>query len=453
MEKYDYVVIKATVSKYDRVFDFHEDMGRVLYNGKFGFIDKMGHEVIKPDYDMAMDFQDGLVAVIKDNQKFFINKKGEKVSKNYDKVLSFQKGYAIVSLNNKYGLINKNMEEVIPLNYDSIDYPSNDLILVEENGILKYLNLDNQVVITLPKNIKEASSFKNGLAKVVTEGYKVGFIDKTGRMVINPIYNTASSFENDLASVSERNEGSTIIYRNGEELFPRSNNFEILECASKKGIFIANFGYLKKGLIDRFGNFVTDRFYPYIYKESDGLIRVKDLNHNYGFINSEGCEVIPTTYSKANDFKEGLAVVFNEETNKYGYINKNGEVVIPFIYDNANDFNEGYAVVRLDGCEFYIDKNNKPLHLDETKQKIIEVMAPNRIPSYVEDFNCERDFMAYKTKIIVSSQWEPQVVVTRDINDYEGHMQKVVLREAATEKSMQDLTSKSKERVLTRKSL
>ena len=76
MEKYDYVVIKATVSKYDRVFDFHEDMGRVLYNGKFGFIDKMGHEVIKPEYDMAMDFQDGLVAVIKDNQKFFINKKG-----------------------------------------------------------------------------------------------------------------------------------------------------------------------------------------------------------------------------------------------------------------------------------------------------------------------------------------------------------------------------------------
>lgn len=453
MEKYDYVVIKATISKYDRVFDFHEDMGRVLYNGKFGFIDKMGHEVIKPEYDMAMDFQDDLVAVSKDNQKFFINKKGEKVSKNYDKVLSFKKGYAIVSLNNKYGLINKNMEEVIPLNYDSIDYPSNDLILVEENGILKYINLDNQVVITLPKNIKEASSFKNGLAKVVMEGYKVGFIDKTGKMVINPIYNTASSFENDLASVSERSDGSTIIYRNGQELFPRTNNFEISECASKKGIFIANFGYLKKGLIDRFGNFVTDKFYPYIYPESDGLIRVKDENHNYGFINSEGNEVIPTTYSKANDFKEGLAVVFNEEINKYGYINKNGEVVIPFIYDNANDFKEGYAVVRLDGCEFYIDKNNKVLHLDETKQKIIEVMAPNRIPSYVEDFNCERDFMAYKTKLVVSHQWKPQVVVTRDINDYEGHMKKVILREATVEKSMQDLTSKSKERVLTRKSL
>ena len=153
-------------------------------------------------------------------------------------------------------------------------------------------------------------------------------------------------------------------------------------------------------------------------------------------------EVIPSRLENANDFKEGLALIEDRENHKYGYINKQGKIVIPCIYDKADDFSNGMATVMLDGIEFYIDKNNKPLQFNETKQKIIEVKAPNKIPTYVQDFNCERDFMAYKTKLIVSDDWEPQVVVTRNINDYENHLNKVITKQIIIEKSMQDLGNK-----------
>ncbi len=89
--------------------------------------------------------------------------------------------------------------------------------------------------------------------------------------------------------------------------------------------------------------------YPFV----DGLALVsRDANgdgwpYEYGFIDSDGTEVIPLIYKYLSPFSEGLALA--QYGSKYGYIDTTGKVVIDFIYDQAAPFENGQAVVRAGG--------------------------------------------------------------------------------------------------------
>lgn len=79
----------------------------------------------------------------------------------------------------------------------------------------------------------------------------------------------------------------------------------------------------------------------------------------YGFMNSDGKEVLECKYDFAGEFNEGLAMVVMN--GRYGFINKQGELKIECVYEGAYDFNEGRAVVESNGKLGMIDRNNKLL--------------------------------------------------------------------------------------------
>ena len=67
-----------------------------------------------------------------------------------------------------------------------------------------------------------------------------------------------------------------------------------------------------------------------------------------GFIDRDGRWAIPPQFGKANNFKEGLALVQDPETRKYGYIDTEGNYVIPPRFEGfLNDFSQGLALVQL----------------------------------------------------------------------------------------------------------
>lgn len=68
--------------QFDYVGDFSEGLGLVKKNGKFGFVNKDGRFVIKPQFFDANSFYGGMAAVkIKKDDKFgFINKEGKIVT-------------------------------------------------------------------------------------------------------------------------------------------------------------------------------------------------------------------------------------------------------------------------------------------------------------------------------------------------------------------------------------
>jgi hypothetical protein len=88
-------------------------------NGKWGFIDKTGKEIIPCKYDKAKSFSEGLVAVQLNNKYGFIDYTGKEIIPcKYDDAGKFYEGLAAVELNDKWGFIDHTGKEIIPFKYD-----------------------------------------------------------------------------------------------------------------------------------------------------------------------------------------------------------------------------------------------------------------------------------------------------------------------------------------------
>ena len=154
---------------------------------------------------------------------------------------------------------------------------------------------------------------------VYSYGGKMGFIDKTGKIAIEPIYDTVQPFNEGLASVS----------------------------IDGKWGFIDTTGYMViKPQFDR-----ADYFF-------EGLASV-NIDGKWGFIDKTDKIVIEPQFDNTNgvNFFEGLANVKIED--KWGFIDKTGEIVIEPRFDYAFIFSEGLAKVEIDGKIGFIDKTGK----------------------------------------------------------------------------------------------
>ena len=67
--------------KYGEVNDFRNGLAQVWIDGKWGFIDKNGKEIVKPKYDAASDFSEGIAPVSLGDNWYIINKKGKVLRK------------------------------------------------------------------------------------------------------------------------------------------------------------------------------------------------------------------------------------------------------------------------------------------------------------------------------------------------------------------------------------
>ena len=185
--------------KYDYAYSFSEGLALVRLDGKWGFIDKSGNVVVPCKYDDAWNFSEGLAPVKLDGKIGFIDKSGnEVVPCKYDWAYGFSEGLALVRLGGKWGFIDKSGNEVVPCKYDYAYGFSEGLARVELDDKWGFIDKSGNVVIQCKYD--EARSFSEGLASVKLDG-KWGFIDKSGNVVIPFKYDGAGSFSKGLAIV------------------------------------------------------------------------------------------------------------------------------------------------------------------------------------------------------------------------------------------------------------
>ena len=154
-----------------------------------GYIDRRGEFVIPPQFISAGAFREGLGRVSSsDRVRRFVDHKGEIALElpQYDNVGSFAHGLAYVRAGGKYGVINQQGEEVIALQFDRVkgDF-SEGLLLVEQHDV--WFFIDTQGQQAFPETFENAERFSEGRAPVEFGG-KWGYIDRTGALVIEPIY-------------------------------------------------------------------------------------------------------------------------------------------------------------------------------------------------------------------------------------------------------------------------
>ena len=198
--------------EYDTALSFSEGLAAVRKDGKWGYIDKTGKVIIPFKYDRAADFSEGLALVSLWNRTSanldnygFIDKTGKVVVPlQYELANSFSEGLAGVKKDGKLGYIDTSGRVVIPFEYDSWHRPFNEgLAPVLKNGKWGYIDKTGKVVIPLIYSAAEA--FSDGMAAVSIDGKKFGYIDKTGKLVIPYEYDhdRNMAFSEGLAQVSQ----------------------------------------------------------------------------------------------------------------------------------------------------------------------------------------------------------------------------------------------------------
>ncbi|HEY1025752.1 MAG TPA: WG repeat-containing protein, partial [Sphingobacteriaceae bacterium] len=163
-------------------------------NGKYGYKDQNGKEVVSPRFSYAAAFSENLAVVsvsagsdewgFEEYKCGFIDKTGKEViSFKYEGVHSFSEGLAAVKLNKKWGFIDKAGKEVLPFQYDVADPFSEGLAVVKvvENTVGKSGFIDKTGKFVVPlMECDFMMSFKNGKAEVRQNG-RTFYIDKTGK--------------------------------------------------------------------------------------------------------------------------------------------------------------------------------------------------------------------------------------------------------------------------------
>jgi hypothetical protein len=274
---------------------------------KYGYIDKTGKIIIPPKFDHATDFSEGLAAISKGDAETglmgYIDTKGNVVIKpKYEWGAPFKEGVAIARYKNQLILIDKTGKQLQKYEID-----------MAENGFAEGV-------------AAKALVFKNRV------GVFYGFIDKTGKVVIPPVYRHALNFSEGLASVEE-------------DSSPRKKN-------------------RKMGFIDHNNKWVIPPQFKLAKSFSEGLAAVYSDRDQCGYIDKAGKVIIPAKFKQCGDFSEGLAAVSTDGLTS-GYINTNGEMVIAPQFIRATPFSGGWAeVIQQTTDEFvvlrgYIDKSGK----------------------------------------------------------------------------------------------
>lgn len=327
---------------------FYKGIVRMRKNGKYGILDINGKTVVDFEYDFFYGYEwlEGFpkeyMVAKKDGEYFYINMKTfETIKTPYEYAGEFHDGMGMVKMGNSYGYVNSSFKLSVPCVYRIARNFSEGLAAVSDSSE-KWGYVDRDGNLVIPFDYDKAAEFCNGRAMIVKDSM-VGFIDKTGKLII-PLMYDYTSFTN--------------FY------YKRKKGFQDNLCVlSKKG---------KYGIIDTSGNILLDFKYDNISFATDYQLNLSDwfpissnyalarLNDELFIVNKSGKITIAYSSSHLIYFIENISYVC-DTTDKCGFIQSTGELIIPFIYDyyEYSTFYKGYAVVKSNDKFGIIDKKGK----------------------------------------------------------------------------------------------
>ncbi|QOI45152.1 WG repeat-containing protein (plasmid) [Leptospira interrogans serovar Canicola] len=312
------------------------DIFSIEMGGPPGYIDHQGNVVIEPGfkkdqlpfvYDVT-DFRESVATIINVQTDFynndcerrmgirgrcerycdFIGLDGKIITRRpYFILKPFSEGFAVSSSikKGKFGYVNLFGEIVIQEIYDSAWDFKNGLALVELNGDRFFINKKGKKVFGKPFSgyTDILGDFSEGLA-LVGNGSLVGYMNTTGKVVIEPKFSNIGDFSEGLALAETAN---------GE-----------------------------KGFIDKTGKFkiqFKDLYAARSFSNGLAYVRFDDKGgEKRGFINKAGdlfLDLTKSNYDVIGDFSEGLAVVYTKDPNRRMlFIDKTGKVAF-----DINDIN------------------------------------------------------------------------------------------------------------------
>lgn len=274
-------------AKYDVIRDFSEglcavnlgekripNIGLISDPGKWGYIDKTGKLVIPMKFTHAENFSEGLAAIRDGDKGAFIDHDTKIVFEvPLDVTLGFHEGVVGVLYKGSLAYFDRTGRKISPpLKYGPRSHSfSEGLAPVEINGKTGFMDRTGKIVIE-PK-FEDAEDFSEGLAPVKVrsdettwcppaasgnrKGFtnKWGYIDKTGKLVIPPQFESAGTFAEGLGAIQNCDE-AFFIDRTGKKVILGNFRYASSFAGGLARVEIMASDGLQWGLIDKSGKMI-----------------------------------------------------------------------------------------------------------------------------------------------------------------------------------------------------
>lgn len=260
---------EVSLEFYHRNIAIFEGLAVEKFADKFGFVDRNGSTVIKPNFIFAGNFSEGFAPVVvegpcsyfdiespcpevvtipsesktppADSCKFnFIDKKGNLISsRTFLAIKDFSEGLAPVLAEGGWGYVDTGGNLVIAPQFDKAEPFSDGLALVKVDDLYGYINASGAFIIK--PQFKHAESFSDGLAPVGDYGdetvdNKFYYINKNGKPAAQETFLLASHYFKGVAHVLV-SETLTVEKKADKELKIRKRTYAYINEKGKK-IFV-----------------------------------------------------------------------------------------------------------------------------------------------------------------------------------------------------------------------
>lgn len=351
-------------TQYDQ--HFRKNAYLICEECEWGFMDTTGQVVIRPEYTFAEPMSEEVGMVKKGDKWGMINRHGEQlIPCQYDGVEFLentdQKIVKVYKQEPKYGLIDTLGQLAVGAVYDEIGSFAEGRLAVSQNNLWGFVDGAGKEVI--PCQYKEVKNFSEGLAAVRLDN-KWGFINKQGKVEIDFNYRRAGNFKEGLAYVYTENGYGYIDIAERFVIEPRFRKaydfFQGRARIEEEGSY---------GLIDLSGKYIVRPRFSMIEPFNEygiAIVRYGRDRVRYDVIDLDGDFITREGFEAIEPFRESLAAV--RIRNEYGFINTQGKLVIPCQYARVSSFSEGRAAVYKNGNCGYINKiGEKVIHFEYSR--------------------------------------------------------------------------------------
>ena len=330
---------------------------QIRVNQQVGYIDATGRTIITPRFEDAGDFTEGLAPALVEGKWGYIDATGTFViAPRFTWASDFSQGLAAVSVEGKWGYIDHTGAWVIQPQFFA------------NGNFSEGLGLVATACQSDPHGDPRLSS--------ICFPDKHGYIDRTGRFVIQPRFRMAYDFAQGLAAVEVGNKTGFIDTTGALVIAAKWITGPHPKFAD--GRALVQIGD-KWGYIARTGRLVIQPLSRIAVDFSEQLTLV-EVDHRWGFIDTTGAIAIAPQFYLAMPFSEGLAAA-QVSPGMWGYIDRSGRIVMePRRRIFASPFAGGLArVVEQDGSR-YIDRTGNIVWAESLRTRVAQRPPPPIAP-------------------------------------------------------------------------
>lgn len=289
--------------QYEQIQDAFYNYIVISKAGKFGVVDYAGKELIPASYSQVKVIND-LVYVRENGKEGLLDLQNNVIIKTiYDTIFEPSQNYIKVIKNKKIGYLAHDGKEVLPTEYDAVNFWSDrdPFIVVTKNGKQGVLNNKFQTIVPCEYDSLLAELWRKYIW--VKKGNLQGLLESDGRVAFPIKYQYIDNLEKDN--------------------FTGNPRFIIAQLNNKWGI------------LDTAGRAVVPFEYDYMKPDYDKKRFIIGKKGKFGVLKEGNKIIIPLKYDEVGQIHYDLEMIGIKKKGKWGFANTAGKEIVPPTYDDA----------------------------------------------------------------------------------------------------------------------